>query len=93
MPGVTKTTFKKGEGRKPGSQNKLTRTVKDVVLATFNSLQNDKAHNLEAFAKKNPRDFYQIAAKLIPTEIKGNVKQTNKVLLEIVRNTKDTTEA
>ena len=80
----TKTTFKKGEGRPKGAQNKLTKTVKETVLSVFNELQGDEKHNLIAFAKKHPRDFYQIAAKLIPTDIKADVRVT-KVNLEIVR--------
>lgn len=93
MPKET-TQFKKGQGgRQPGAQNHITRTVKETVLAAFTELQSDPKHNIVAFAKKNPRDFYQIAAKLIPTEIKGNVNNTNKILLEIVRNRKDTTAA
>lgn len=71
--------FKKGRpktgGRKPGAQNKLTTTVKQHVLDVFNDLQADKKHNLKAFARKHPRDFYTIAAKLIPTEIKGSASK------------------
>lgn len=75
--------FKKGNPGKPkGAQNKLTKTVKEVVLATFNTLQKSKEHNLIAFAEKNPKEFYQIAAKLIPTEINAKV---GKMTLEIVR--------
>lgn len=74
------TPFKKGNpGKKPGTKNKFTVTVKETVLAVFNDLQCDKRANLKTFAKKYPRDFYQIAAKLIPTEITGSVKQIIKV--------------
>lgn len=71
--------FKEGEsgnpsGRPPGAVNKLTRTVKETVLEVFNKLQEDPKHSLEAFARKYPRDYYQIAAKLIPTEVKAEVK-------------------
>ena len=79
----TKTSFKEGNpGRPPGVQNKLTSTVKETVLNAFNQLQNDPKNNIVAFAQKYPRDFYQIAAKLIPTEINARI---NKVSLEIVR--------
>lgn len=72
--------FKPGNtGRPTGTQNKLTRTVKETVLAVFNDLQSDSKHDLTTFAKKYPRDFYQIAAKLIPTEITGTVKTIIKV--------------
>ena len=81
--------FKKGNPGKPkGAVNHLTRTVKEVVLLTFNKLQESEDNNLEAFAEKYPRDFYAIAAKLIPTEINAKL---NKIQLEIVRTT--TTEA
>jgi len=79
--------FGKGNPGKPkGAVNHLTRTVKEAVLIAFNELQEDDENNLLAFAKKNPRDFYAIAAKLIPTDIKAEVK--SKILVEIVRNTK-----
>lgn len=79
------TQFKPGNKGKPkGAQNHLTKTVKETVLSVFNDLQADPKANLKAFAKKYPRDFYQIAAKLIPTEINAKL---NKVTLEIVRRT------
>lgn len=80
--------FKKGQGGRPrGAPNKLTKTVKETVLAAFNDLQNDPKHNILEFAKKNPKDFYQIAAKLIPTEINARV---NKIQVEIVRRNNTT---
>jgi hypothetical protein len=76
--------YKPGEGgRPPGAQNVLTKTVKETVLNVFNELQEDQENKLSAFAKKYPRDFYQIAAKLIPTEIHARVSKIN---LHIVRN-------
>jgi hypothetical protein len=78
--GVTKTSFKKGQGgRKKGVPNKLTSTVKETVLSVFQEIQSDPKNSLLQFAKKYPRDFYQIAAKLIPTEITGSIKTTIKV--------------
>jgi hypothetical protein len=77
--GKTRTSFKPGEGRPKGAENKLTKTVKETVLAVFNNLQEDPKNSLGAFAEKYPRDFYQIAAKLIPTEITGTVKQVINV--------------
>lgn len=70
--------FEKGNKGKPkGASMHLTkqmRTVKETVLNVFNVLQDDPEHNLTEFAKQYPKDFYQIAAKLIPTEINGTVK-------------------
>ena len=75
--------FKEGEGgRKPGSQNKLTRTVKEAVRLAFMELQKDSKVNLVKWAKENPKDFYNIAAKLIPTELSGTVTQK---IIKVVR--------
>ena len=75
--------FKKGEGGRPkGAQNQLTKTVKETVLSVFNELQGDEKNNLKSFAEKYPRDFYQIAAKLIPTELTGTVKTIINVIDE-----------
>lgn len=72
--------FKPGNPGKPqGATNKLTKTVKETVLAVFNELQDDPKANLASFAKKYPRDFYNIAAKLIPTEVTGTVKNVIRV--------------
>lgn len=66
----------KGTGGRPeGAKNHLTTTVKEKVLSVFNDLQTDPKANLKAFAKKYPRDFYQIAARLIPTELTGSLKR------------------
>jgi hypothetical protein len=75
--------FTKGNpGKPPGAQNHLTKTVKETVLSVFQEIQDDPEVKLCAFAKKYPRDFYQIAAKLIPTEITATVKQVIKVKIE-----------
>jgi hypothetical protein len=80
--------FKKGEprpetaGRKQGSQNKLTVTVKERVLDVFNQLQDDSEANMLAWAKNEPTEFYKIAAKLIPADI--NAKVEGKIIEVIV---------
>lgn len=58
-------------GRPKGAQGKLSKTVRETVLATFLELQKDETQNLAAFARKHPKEFYIIAAKLIPQEIVG----------------------
>jgi ribosomal protein S12 methylthiotransferase accessory factor YcaO len=75
--------FQPGNPGKPkGAKNKFTKTVKETVHAVFNNLQEDPEHSLEAFAKKYPRDFYTIAAKLIPTEVDAKIE--SKVIKVIV---------
>lgn len=70
---------KKG-GRQKGSLNAVNKTVKETVLAVFNDLQADPKVNLLEFGKKYPKEFYQIAAKLIPTEVNANVEVVKREL-------------
>lgn len=76
--------FEKGQqkkgGRQKGSENKLTKTVKETVLAVFHEMQDDPKVNLLAFGKSNPTEFYKIASKLIPTEVNANVEVVKKEL-------------
>lgn len=81
--GKSMAQFKPGEGGRPaGSQNKLTRTVKETVLAVFNQMQEKPATSLLAWAETEPTEFYKIAAKLIPTEVKATVEQ-ERVIIEL----------
>lgn len=83
--GRNDTRFKAGNPGKPkGATNHLTRTVKETVLAVFNELQDDPKTNLKAFAVKYPRDFYNIAAKLIPQDMKAEVSVPEGVTLNII---------
>ena len=72
MP-ITKESRKNLPGRGEG---KLKKTVRETFTKVFNDLQTDPYCNLLAFAKKYPRDFYQISAKLIPLEINASVAAT-----------------
>lgn len=94
MPGVkgNQNGFKKGQsgnkaGKPKGTQNKLTRTVKECLLEAFNKLQDDPKANLVDWGIKNPGLFYQIASKLIPTEIKGQIETTTKQVFKIGNTT------
>jgi len=64
-------------GRQKGSLNKVTTTVKESVLNAFNELQKDPEANVISWGKKNLKDFYLIASRLIPTEmaVKAEVTQ------------------
>ena len=78
---------KKTGGRKKGTPNKLTQTVKDTVLNVFNNLQEDPKAKLEAWAKREPGEFYKIASKLIPAEVNSTVK-IKKVGIDLEEETK-----
>lgn len=88
----TSTSFTTGNGggRPKGVQNKATKTVKDAVLAAFNDIQSDPKLKLVQFAKDYPCEFYRLAGRLIPTDIKADVR-VSKIQLEIVRRNKTAT--
>lgn len=67
---------RKGNGRPKGSPNKITRTVRETVLAAFQELQEDPKVKITEWAKREPTEFYKIASRLIPTEVVGNLKNT-----------------
>ena len=72
-----------GSGRKPGTPNALTRSVKEAFEHAFKDAQADPTHpsNLGQFSKEFPREFIAAAAKLIPTELKAEL--TAKVTPDI----------
>lgn len=74
--GKSSTSFKPGHkgGRPQGKENKITRTVKETVLRVFNERERNPETSLAQFAIDYPRDFYAVAAKLIPTELQATVK-------------------
>lgn len=87
---VIGTPFKEGNPGKPrGAKNHLTKTVKETVLAVFNELQLHETASLKAWAEKKPGDFYQIAAKLIPTEITAEVSHTVETVTGMIVKKKD----
>jgi hypothetical protein len=58
-------TLKTG-GRKKGTPNKVSATVKQNVLEVFEKLGGVNA--MTCWAIEDPRSFYQLYGKLIPTE-------------------------
>lgn len=70
---------KTGGGSRKGTPNKITRTVKEAFEAAFRQAQDLPGVKLEDWMKDNPTDFYKIAAKLIPTELKGEMQHNHAV--------------
>lgn len=73
-------------GRPKGSENKITKeikTVKATVLEAFHELQKHPKANLVAWGQRNPSQFYQVAAKLIPTEVTG--AEGGDIIIKVVR--------
>lgn len=77
-----------GSGRKKGCTNLAPRSVKEFIALVFNELQTCDAKGLPrhpsahmlTWAKSEPTEFYKIAAKLIPTEVSGQVSHTVNVV-------------
>lgn len=67
----------KSPGRPKGVPNRLTMTVKRAIEATF-----EGTGGVEAFiewAKANPGEFYKLWAKLLPVDIKADIKHTGTI--------------
>jgi len=67
VPGKPKGLPKTG-GRKPGSLNKVTASVKGALEEAFDRLGG--VDSLVAWGSENPSDFYKCWSKLIPKDIK-----------------------
>jgi hypothetical protein len=56
-----------GQGRPEGSRNRFTE-LKDSFVAVFHDLNPDEQHeHLLAWAKEDPKAYYQIMSRLFPT--------------------------
>ena len=77
--------FAKGNrsgGRPRGSRNRLTVTVKELILGELHRLGPEHLHQ---WALDNPGDFYKIAARLIPQarELSGKDGQPIEIKREL----------
>jgi hypothetical protein len=75
---------RKTGGRRPGSPNRFTRSVREVLSETFTNLQGEPDVNLFDWAKNNPTEFYKLAAKLIPTKIESETTPQTQTIIQIV---------
>lgn len=66
-------------GRKPGVKNHNTKAIKKTYAEAFTSLQQDPKHSLSTWAKKHPTDFYKLAVRFIPDEIRQLLIKTMKI--------------
>lgn len=57
-------------GRKAGTPNKLSATVKDNVIAVFDAIGGTK--NMTTWAKTNETEFYRLYSKLMPLQLTGD---------------------
>ena len=56
-------------GRKKGTPNKVTATVREGLETVFHALGG--ADHMTAWAKENPTEFYKLLSKLIPVQVTG----------------------
>jgi hypothetical protein len=72
---LPKTAFKKGHaalpgaGRKKGTQNKVTLSVKQALIDAFEGLGG--VPSLIRWGRMNPGDFYKLWTRLLPIQITG----------------------
>lgn len=76
-------------GRKAGTPNRVTRTVREALEAAFRTIQKDPKVKLTVWAKANPTEFYKLAARLIPHDVKVSGKLTLEQLVEASRKADD----
>ena len=84
----------KGEktgGRVKGTPNKLTRSFKELVQSTYETLE-ESGEGMLKWAQANKTDFYKIASKLIPTEMAVKAEITEIEIRETVIFKKPTEE-
>ena len=56
-----------GRGRPKGSTNRVTKTIKEAVLQSFEDV--GAAEYLRRVAEDDPRTYLQVVAKIIPAEL------------------------
>lgn len=61
--------MRKVAGRTKGTPNRLTGAFRDAVLLAYENIGGHEAFS--KWAAENPTEFYRIAARLIPTELRG----------------------
>jgi len=57
-------------GRKKGTKNRVTATVKDAILHAYNAIGGDDAFSEWANAEKT--EFYKIYSRLVPLDLQAN---------------------
>lgn len=76
-------------GRPPGAINVINRTIREVFIDVFNKAQNDPKMapvSLINFAREYPRDFYALCSKIIPTEIRAEIRTPEGITLTFIKD-------
>lgn len=80
-------------GRKKGTQNKFTVSVKEAFKAAFDEMQESPETALATWAKTNQTEFFKLASKMIPAEVNANITAQESALDLLARGTKGKADA
>jgi hypothetical protein len=78
---------REGSGRKAGVPNKLSTTVKENVIAVFEALGGIK--HMTDWATDNPNNFYNIYAKILPTQTEVSGTDGQELVIKVVTGIDD----
>ena len=78
-----------GKGRKKGVPNKITASVKEMILAALDAVGGQRY--LEEQAKQNPQAFMSLLGRIIPSEINGQVRTIGENLVVYIDTSGDST--
>jgi len=70
-PDAAKYLPAKGPGRPKGGHDKLSRLIKDNIIAVFDKIGGTGA--MATWARKNRTEFYKLYARLVPTQVIATV--------------------
>lgn len=73
---------KKTGGRKKGTPNKTSLTVKESLKNVYERMGGDDA--MLAWAQENPDEFYRHWIKMLPTEVKNDITSNGETVLHPV---------
>lgn len=74
---MANTTGKKWGGRKKGTPNKITTSVKESLVAVYERLGGDKA--MYEWAQTNQAEFYRHWIKMLPTEVSADLNSNGPI--------------
>ena len=80
---------RKGMGRPPGAQNKITKALKEMILEALDNA-GGTAYLAEQ-AEKNPSAFLTLVGKILPMEVKAEHSggTDNSLTVNFVKGTED----
>lgn len=75
-----------GMGRKPGVQNKLTKTIKEAIEASFDMVGG--AEYLARMAVQEPVAYMGLLGKVLPTQVKIKTDEPLQVTFNVIEPTR-----